>query len=169
MPAGRPTKLTPELQEEIVRYLRLGNYVETVCAIVGINKSTFYDWLKQGARAKRSTNKMAQFSNAVKAAMALGEAADLAVIQRASARSWQAAAWRLERRYPGRWGRKDVLGTVDIPDRDERDVTPGGKPDFSRLNVDELEKLEGILEKAQGRTLPSAQGEHDYDDDESSD
>lgn len=164
MPGGRPTKLTPELQEDIVKYLRLGNYVETVCAIVGINKTTFYDWMRQGARAKRSTNKMAQFSHAIKAAMALGEAADLAVIQQASVRSWQAAAWRLERRYPGRWGRKDVLGTVDIPDRDERDVTPQGRPDFSRLNVDELEQLESILEKAEGRMLPPAQGDHDHDD-----
>ena len=45
---GRPTKLTPELREEIVELLKAGNYIKTACAVVGINKTTFYQWLKKG-------------------------------------------------------------------------------------------------------------------------
>ena len=49
---GRPEKLTPKLQDDIVKVIRSGNYIETACAFVGINKTTFYDWLKRGAREK---------------------------------------------------------------------------------------------------------------------
>jgi transposase len=144
---GRPTKLTQELQDEIVQWLKAGNYVETVCHLVGINKSTFYDWLKQGARAKRSSNRMYQFSNAVKKAMAFSESADLALIQKASiSGTWQASAWRLERRYPQRWGRKDVIGQVDLSSTENESSTPG-KIDLNALSSDKLEQIERILEE----------------------
>jgi hypothetical protein len=129
MPRGRPTKLTPDLQERIVEAIRAGAYVETAAALAGVNKTTFYDWLRKGARAKRGAYH--DFSLAVEEALAQSEADDLAVIEKAgrgyevrrtkAVRSedgtvettvetstrfdWQAAAWRLERRFPERWGR----------------------------------------------------------------
>jgi transposase len=48
---GRPSKLTPELQAEIILLLKAGNFVETACNNVGINKSTFYDWIKKGEKS----------------------------------------------------------------------------------------------------------------------
>ena len=47
--AGRPTKLTKELTEEVAKYLRAGNYIETTAALVGINRDSIYEWLKRGA------------------------------------------------------------------------------------------------------------------------
>lgn len=44
---GRPSKLTPERQDEIVELLKAGNYVETACALVGVGRSTFYDWMEK--------------------------------------------------------------------------------------------------------------------------
>jgi transposase len=106
---GRPTKLTKAIQDEIVRQLRLGNYIETAAAIAGIHKSTLYDWLKRGARSDEKDDRYARFSDAVKKAQAESEAFDLAVITRAAQQHWQAAAWRLERRFPDRWGRRDHI------------------------------------------------------------
>jgi hypothetical protein len=37
--------------------------------------------------------------------MAEAEMRDVALIAQAAKENWQAAAWRLERKYPARWGR----------------------------------------------------------------
>jgi transposase-like protein len=123
--AGRPTVLTQEVHDAIVRALHVGAYIETAAAAAGIHKSTLYDWLKRGAREKRRAEKgngkgnghrirkaeaaYVAFSDAVKKAMAESELVDIATIAKASKRTWQAAAWRLERKYPDRWGRKDRI------------------------------------------------------------
>ncbi|MDQ0417907.1 transposase [Croceifilum oryzae] len=104
MKKGRPEKLTDEIQQKIVDSLRMGNYIETAASYSGISKTTLYDWLKKGAREE--TGKYMVFSNAVQVAMAEAEMRDVAVIAQASKDNWQAAAWRLERKYPNRWGRK---------------------------------------------------------------
>ncbi|MDP3065449.1 MAG: IS630 transposase-related protein [Methanobacteriaceae archaeon] len=51
---GRPTKLTQEIQDEIVEYLKTGNYVETACQLAGIATSTYYEWLKKADKSSRS-------------------------------------------------------------------------------------------------------------------
>lgn len=118
---ARPTKLTPEIQVKIVESLKLGNYIETAAALAGINKTTIYEWLKRGARElervdnnpnariKREEEPFVRFSNAVKKAQAEAEQRDLLVIAKASQNDWKASAWRLERKYPHRWGRKDRM------------------------------------------------------------
>jgi hypothetical protein len=111
---SRKTKLTPEAQEKILRHLRIGAYVETAAAAAGISRDTFYDWLKRGANGKAP---YAEFSAAVDQALAESEARDLATILAASKTQWQAAAWRLERRFPDRYGRHDrtkVEGKIDV-------------------------------------------------------
>jgi len=107
---GRPEKLTPELQQKIVDAIRMGAYIETAAAYAGINKSTLYDWMKRGARAK--SGKYKEFSNAIEKALAESEMRDLAVIAKASQENWQAAAWRLERKFPDRWGRRKAKSEI---------------------------------------------------------
>ena len=46
---GRKTKLTPEIQETICNWLKLGYYQEDAAVMAGISPSTYYDWLKKGA------------------------------------------------------------------------------------------------------------------------
>ena len=108
------SKLTPELQEKVVNLLRRGNYVETAAACVGISRDTFYEWMKKGAKGVKLYGAFAQV---VHQALAESEAMDLAIIQRASTTQWQAAAWRLERRFPEKYGRHDrtkVEGKIDV-------------------------------------------------------
>lgn len=119
-PRGRPTKLTPELQAKICDAIRAGNYCETAAAFGGIDKTTLYDWMRRGARARHGI--YADFSHAVEKALADAEARDVALIAKAAADGhWQAAAWRLERKFPDRWGRRErhqvdanIQGTVRV-------------------------------------------------------
>jgi hypothetical protein len=118
---GRPTKLNYELIDQIADLVREGNYIETASAVAGIDKNSLYRWLKRGAReverlAKNPKLKgkieekiYVDFSDAVKKAMAESEADDLENIKKASREDWKASAWRLERRFPNRWGRKEKV------------------------------------------------------------
>jgi hypothetical protein len=113
------TKLTPTLQEKICNLLRHGNYVETAARCAGIHRDTFYTWMKKG---EEGVEPYAAFNEAVHEALALGEALDLAKIEKAATTNWTAAAWRLERRFPERWGRRDRV-KVDVRAPAHRDRT----------------------------------------------
>jgi hypothetical protein len=137
---GRPTKITAEIQNEIVMAIRGGNYLETAASYVGLSQSTLRDWIRRGAREHerlerdqdarpiKSETPFLDFSVAVRKAQAASEVSDVAIIGAAARASWQAAAWRLERKYPDRWGR-----------RESHEISgPGGGP----LQVEEIrEKL----------------------------
>lgn len=112
---GRPTKLTPELQEKIVRVIRAGNYIKTACLACGITQMTYERWMKRGSESKRGI--FVDFVEAIKKAEAEAEVANLKIVEVASCRNWQAAAWFLERKYPDRWGRKqlELAGVADKP------------------------------------------------------
>lgn len=104
---ARPTKLTPELQRQICEHLLQGNFVETVCDFVGIDKATFYGWLKRGERGRKPDIEggYVAFFNAVKRAVALVEMQTMAELKSGGA-NWQAKAWWLERRHPDKWGNR---------------------------------------------------------------
>ena len=104
---GRPEKLNQEIMKAIVSAILSGAYVETAAAFAGISKSTFYEWMRKGAKA--SKGKYFDFSDAIKKAMAEAELRDIMVVNRAAQSSWQAAAWKLERKYPDRWGRRENI------------------------------------------------------------
>jgi hypothetical protein len=104
---GRPSKLTPELQKEICDLLREGNFVETVCDYVGIDKTTFYDWSNRGDRGWKADidGGYVEFSNAVKKAISQVETETVTDLRKGPM-NWQAKAWWLERRHPDKWGNR---------------------------------------------------------------
>lgn len=107
MPGGRPSKLTDERAERILDALRAGNYLETAARYAGVSYDTLNEWRKR----------FPEFSEAVEKARADAEARNVAVLQQAARTKWQAAAWWLERSFPGRWGRRDevnVSGNVGV-------------------------------------------------------
>jgi len=108
------TKLTPELQEEILNLIRAGNYVKDACLAVGIDESTYYKWIKRGEKAKSGI--YFQFVQSTKKARAFARALRVEKITDAMEENWQAAAWWLERTDPEHWGRRsrvDLEGQVD--------------------------------------------------------
>lgn len=116
---GRPTELTYDLIDTVVMALRTGAYVETAMNFVGVDRARFYEWNKKAmeeihARDEALTNGVkreekreiyVEFHNAVKKAMAESELLMLKIItEAANSGNWMAAAWRLERKHPDRYG-----------------------------------------------------------------
>ena len=121
---GRPSKLTPELQAEIINLLKMGNYIETVCGVVGLNTSTYYDWMKKGKNATNPRNKHRKFQEAVEQAQAWSIARDVALITKAGEKDWRATAWMLSRKYPDEYGlNKYEDWATDITELDEEHVS----------------------------------------------
>ena len=102
---ARPSKLTPEVQERIASFLRAGAYVGQAAEAAGIGRSTLDDWMRRGESTAEKDRPYREFREAVEQARAEAETRHVALIAKASARSWQAAAWLLERQYPERWGK----------------------------------------------------------------
>ncbi len=133
---GRPTKISNEIQHKIITAIRAGNYIETASAYAGISKNTLYDWLRRGEREKQRAEKnprykirkseqpFVDFSDAVEKALAEAEVRDVAIIAKAAEEQWQAAAWRLERKFPDRWGRKVIehRGSLEVKSDEARRI-----------------------------------------------
>ena len=105
-PGGRPTKLTPERQARVCDAIRAGVPPETAAAYAGIDESTFYRWMQRG-RGLDAELLYAGFAEAVRLALAEWETRDILRIGEAAKSDWRAAAWRLERRLPKRYGRRE--------------------------------------------------------------
>lgn len=100
---GPKSKLTPELHKEFVDLIKAGNYIETACVTVGINKSTYYRWLKKADQSNRY-DRYKKFQADVEQAMAIAEARDIIIISIAAEHDWKAAVWLLEHRFTDNWG-----------------------------------------------------------------
>lgn len=102
---ARPSKLTLEVTETVCGMLRAGNHLEPSARAAGISESTLHSWIERGGRTGAANAPYRDFAEAVQKARAEGEAHHVVLIARAAAKSWQAAAWLLERQYPERWGK----------------------------------------------------------------
>jgi len=92
-------RYTQERIDIICQAIELGATQRLAAQAAGISESTFKDWKK---------NKP-EFEEAVLAAEGKAAIRWLARIEQAAADGvWQAAAWKLERRYPHSYGRKVI-------------------------------------------------------------
>lgn len=112
---GRPSKISQEIIKNITDALKTGAYIETAAVYAGIDKKTLYTWLKKGNRKEGAI--YVQFLHAVDNAMAEAELIDIQNLQKAAQRDWRASAWRLERKFPNKWGYKQQIKELD-PDDD---------------------------------------------------
>jgi hypothetical protein len=83
----RGYKQTPERVERLLKALRAGNTRRASCAYAGITDDTLSNWCKKS-----------DFSDMVQKAESEAEMRNVQVIMKAAEKSWQAAAWWLERR-----------------------------------------------------------------------
>jgi hypothetical protein len=90
----------------------------------------------------------AEFSDAVEKALAESEVRDVAVISIAAAQGdWRASAWRLERKFPDKYGRRQRV-TVSGSDDGPVQLAPVPQYDLSKLtDVADLRALRTLLEK----------------------
>ena len=138
MPAGRPTKRTPETEKRILDALRIGATRKDAGLAAGISKETFCQWM----------NEFPDFSDSVEKAESEDKIRMLAVITKASQEgNWQAAAWRLERKDPDNFGRRE---------RRQVEVSgPNGGPirheDAALTDEERAERIVAILDSARAR------------------
>lgn len=106
---GRPTKLTPELQDRFCELMLAGNYVSTTCEILGVDTSSIKNWFDRADDPREGNPIYLEFFLAVKKSEAQAEARLLSKIEAAGndPKNWPAHMTILERRHPERWGRRD--------------------------------------------------------------
>lgn len=104
---GRPSKLTEETIQRLEQAIRMGATYAAACRYAGIGYSTFREWMNAGKRARRGRAR--ELVERIERAEAEAQLGWLARIEQAiNAGTWQAAAWKLERRYPEAYGRRRV-------------------------------------------------------------
>ncbi len=106
-------KLTPEVQARIVQAIEVGATYEIAAQFGGVHYDTFRRWMKAGEKAK--SGRYFAFYEAIKVAESKAVVKWLVIIDKAAPVSWQAAAWKLERRYPETFGRRVVQSEVSGP------------------------------------------------------
>jgi len=95
---GRPSKFTPAVVDKLTTAIRQGATYDLASKFAGIDYETFRDWRKQG---DEGVAKYSAFSVAVKQAEGDATMKWLSHVEDAAeGGTWQAAAWKLERRYP---------------------------------------------------------------------
>lgn len=97
------SKYTPEMVEEICKWIRLGNSNKDAATIAGVCEETFYSWQKEHAG----------FSEELKKAESEFKSARIMRIMEASKKSWQASAWLLERKYPLEFSLRRILELIE--------------------------------------------------------
>lgn len=123
---ARPTKLTPDVQKRLVDAVQYGATYEFACLYGGIGYSTFREWMLHGEsdEADGRDTPFTEFLEAIKRAEGTAVVKWLLLIETAAEEHWQAAAWKLERRYPAVFGRKvlDISG-LEQPIPTDRDAS----------------------------------------------
>src|SRR3972149_2762024 len=109
---ARPTKLTEDTQTRIVQAITMGATYELAAQYGGVAYNTFNEWLKKGNNGNgdgTNTKRYQEFYEAVKKAEGNAVVGWLAKIEKAANEgNWQAAAWKLEPRYPQDYGRRVI-------------------------------------------------------------
>lgn len=161
---GRPLKITPEIQADLIKMLSAGNYLETAAAYCGISTDTVRGWVKRGEQEAqrlkadstawpiKSETEFMELAIAIRQAQATSEIRDVMLIGNAARDQWQAAAWRLERRYPDKWGKKErheLTGADGGPVQIE-EVRAKLLQKFNELGIEEPEEIEKLQEGSDG-------------------
>jgi hypothetical protein len=113
---ARPTELTPETQQILCSALeRLP--IKLACQVAKIDRETYRRWMKRGETGEQP---YADFAALARKSAADYAADRLAKIHEAAEDDWKAAAWYLERRFPGEFQPRSKTetkhsGKLDVP------------------------------------------------------
>ncbi len=143
---GRPSKRTPEVVATIAAAIATGLTDEEASLLAGINPDTMTEWRKDP-----------EFSGAIKRATAERLLLRLERIE-AGEQGWQGTAWALERLYPHRFARPEVMNQIAVVNQGDKVSTervivlPGeefdalvGRPGYHLCENGALERREGSL------------------------
>ena len=97
---GRKSK-KDAVREELLANLREPMSIKAACALSGVGKSTYYEWLEDDP----------EFAEEAEAAIRFGEAVLVSRIKSVGEEKadWRAHAWILERRFPEQWSARQEI------------------------------------------------------------
>lgn len=105
---ARKSKYTPEVIERILQAIQLGATYELAAQYGGITYKTLNEWM----------NAKSELCDAIKGAEGKAVVGWLARIEQAAKEgAWQAAAWKLERRYPSVYGKTVSINVTGLAER----------------------------------------------------
>ena len=114
---GAKGKYNPEIVKEICDHVFNGATQRDAALMSDITEETFYTWLKEHP----------EFSESVKKAHAKYKEQLVSRVKKASDKSWQAAAWILERRYKEDYAlRQEITGKDGEPLPSQTYILPDG-------------------------------------------
>lgn len=120
---ARPrTEMTDEKIEAILRTVRLGLHPDRAAMAHGVNPGTM----------RQHKRRNPEFVTAIKEAEAAAEQGFLGRILKHTEKQWTAAAWMLERRWPERWAKREVV--IDTTKEDATRL---------RADLDAIDRMEG--------------------------
>ena len=123
---GRPTKRTPEVVAKIAEAIASGLTDREAGLLAGIRHDTMTEWRKDP-----------EFSEAIEKATAGRLLMRLERIE-AGEQGWQGTAWALERLYPQRFARPEVMNQIAV-------VNQGGKVSTERVIVLPGEEFDALI------------------------
>jgi hypothetical protein len=131
---GRRSKFTPEVQAILTDAVSHGVPFNAACARAGIAYRTFAEWM----------NDKPHFAQEIKKAEAAGMQHHLENIERAAAKTWQASAWILERRWPKLFAKTELVKIESHPDLS--DIKTDVKPDVqAEAKAQQLRNIFGLI------------------------
>ena len=140
---GRPTLYTPELASRLADHIAAGLTDEESAALEDISCDCIQRWRKGNP----------EFRATIKKAEAQRLKLRLAKIERGES-GWQGTAWALERIYPTRFARPEILNQIAVVKASEERVIvlPGeefdvliGRPGYHQRDNGDLQRREGSL------------------------
>jgi hypothetical protein len=165
---GRPTKLTRRVHAEILESLEGGNYLETAAAFAGVTKQSVHNWIRLGRQLSgrleagekmgeltTDERRLVRFFDEVLIARAAGEMKLVGQIDDAATHDWRAAAWRLERMFPERYGRVDrVVASLEAEGDEEvaetEEVKALARRDLALRVISMVQRLEAASIEGDG-------------------
>jgi hypothetical protein len=113
----RPTDLTPELSDQIARFVRAGNWPVTAAGAAGVPERTFFRWMARGKAADELDEKgdtvpdsellFWQFRQQIKRAESESEVIAVGHLMKEVPHAPTAVIAWLERRFRKRWSRME--------------------------------------------------------------
>ncbi len=148
----RPHLLTPERTAAILESVSKGAALEPAAEASGITMTTMDRWRQWGAEELKADNEAttpcACFVRDFQKARAEFEQECINIIYTAAPANWQAAAWLLERKFPGRYGK----GLDRNKGRMEDDTKPQAAVSREDTTQRLIEKIADIAERALERS-----------------
>jgi hypothetical protein len=123
---GRPTKLNKDTCDIILEKIEGGNYLNVAARCAGVSYKVFREWMVRGTSSLPADAPYRAFRLAVNRARATAEADAIASIQVAAKdpRTWQAAAWFLERSFSRRWAKRSESSPTPPPPKPLEQMSP---------------------------------------------